>query len=218
MRLEPGERGRGVTFVNACHADDLTVGYQNLIGQHVLEQEHRGLLTGSPLTDVRVTLRTGRSHNKHTSGGDFREATYRALRQALEQAENALLEPVYQFKIKVGLDQLGKVLTDIQQAHGRFDPPETGAETAIITGVVPVATFMDYGVELASMSHGKGSIMLKSGGYEPCHQTDKVIARKNYNKDADPAYTSSSIFCAKGQAYSVSWEEAPNKMHASVER
>ncbi|MGG3456208.1 GTP-binding protein [Paenibacillus rhizolycopersici] len=218
LRLEPGERGRGVTFVNACHADDLTVGYQNLIGQHVLEQEHRGLLTGSPLTDVRVTLRTGRSHNKHTSGGDFREATYRALRQALEQAENALLEPVYQFKIKVGLDQLGKVLADIQQAHGRFDPPETGAETAIITGVVPVATFMDYGVELASMSHGKGSIMLKSGGYEPCHQTDKVIARKNYNKDADPAYTSSSIFCAKGQAYSVSWEEAPNKMHASVER
>ncbi|MCK8486742.1 TetM/TetW/TetO/TetS family tetracycline resistance ribosomal protection protein [Paenibacillus sp. MBLB2552] len=217
LRLEPGERGSGVTFVNACHADDLTVGYQNMIGQHVLEQEHHGLLTGSPLTDVRVTLLTGRSHNKHTSGGDFREATYRALRQGLEQTENVLLEPVYLFKIKVGLDQLGKVLTDIQQAHGRFDSPETGLETAVITGVVPVATFMDYGAELASMSHGKGSITLKSGGYEPCHQTDTVIARKNYNKDADPAYTSSSIFCSKGQAYSVSWEEVKNKMHASVD-
>lgn len=217
LRLTPGERGSGVTFVNACHADDLSVGYQNLIGQHVLEREHHGLLTGSPLTDVQVTLLTGRSHHKHTSGGDFREATSRALRQALEQAENLLLEPVYQFKIKVGLDQLGKVMTDIQQAHGRFNPPETGAETAVITGVVPVVTFMDYAVELASMTHGKGAITLKSGGYEPCHQTETVIARKNYNKDADPAYTSSSIFCAKGQAYSVSWEEAPNKMHASVE-
>ncbi|MDU4697382.1 MAG: TetM/TetW/TetO/TetS family tetracycline resistance ribosomal protection protein [Paenibacillus sp.] len=217
LRLEPGEQGSGVTFVNACHADDLSVGYQNLIGQHVLEREHHGLLTGSPLTDVRVTLLTGRSHNKHTSGGDFREATHRALRQALEQAENVLLEPVYQFKIKVGLEQLGKVLTDIQQAHGRFDPPETGSETAVITGIVPVATFMDYGVELASMTHGKGAITLKSGGYEPCHQAEIVIERKNYNKDADPAYTSASIFCAKGQAYSVPWEEARSYMHVSTD-
>lgn len=217
LRLEPGERGSGVTFVNACHADDLSVGYQNLIGQHVLEREHHGLLTGSPLTDVRVTLLTGRSHNKHTSGGDFREATYRALRQALEQAENMLLEPVYQFKIKVGLDELGKVLTDIQQAHGRFDPPETGDRTAVITGVVPVSTFMDYGVELASITHGKGAISLKFGGYEPCHQTETVISRKNYNKDADPAYTSTSIFCAKGQSYSVPWEAAKRHMHALVE-
>lgn len=216
LRLEPAERGSGVTFVNACHADDLSVGYQNLIGQHVLEREHHGLLTGSPLTDVRVTLLTGRSHNKHTSGGDFREATYRAIRQALEQAENVLLEPVYHFKIKVPLDQLGKVLTDIQQAHGRFDPPETGEETAVISGVVPVATFMDYPTELAAMTHGKGSIMLKFGGYEPCHQAETIIAQKDYNKNADPAYTSSSIFCAKGQAFSVPWDEAPKHMHASV--
>ncbi|MEG6589730.1 translation factor GTPase family protein [Paenibacillus barengoltzii] len=216
LRLEPAERGSGVTFVNTCHADDLSVGYQNMIGQHVLEREHHGLLTGSPLTDVRVTLLTGRSHNKHTSGGDFREATYRAIRQALEQAENVLLEPVYHFKIKVPLDQLGKVLTDIQQAHGRFDPPETGEETAVISGVVPVATFMDYPTELAAMTHGKGSIMLKFGGYEPCHQAETIIAQKDYNKNADPAYTSSSIFCAKGQAFSVPWDEAPKHMHASV--
>lgn len=213
LRLEPAERGSGVTFVNACHADDLSVGYQNLIGQHVLEREHHGLLTGSPLTDVRVTLLTGRSHNKHTSGGDFREATYRAIRQALEQAENVLLEPVYHFKIKVPLDQLGKVLTDIQQAHGRFDPPETGEETAVISGVVPVATFMDYPTELAAMTHGKGSIMLKFGGYEPCHQAETIIAQKDYNKNADPAYTSSSIFCAKGQAFSVPWDEAPKRQN-----
>ncbi|MGG6310816.1 GTP-binding protein [Paenibacillus macerans] len=215
LQLTPVGRNSGVTFVNACHADDLATGYQHLIGQHVLEREHNGLLTGSPLTDVRVTLLTGRSHNKHTSGGDFREATFRALRQGLEKARNVLLEPVYHFKIKVGTEYLGKVLTDIQQAHGRFEPPETTETSAVITGVVPVATFMDYSTELASMTHGKGALSLKFGGYESCHKTEGVIARRRYDKNADPAYTSLSIFCSKGQAYSVPWDEAERHMHVS---
>ncbi|CAM4518557.1 elongation factor G [Paenibacillus macerans] len=217
LRLEPTGLNSGVAFVNACHPDELAAGYQNLIGQHVLEQEHHGLLTGSPLTDVRITLITGRSHNKHTSGGDFREASFRAIRQALEKAENVLLEPVYHVKIKVDTEHLGKVLTDIQQAHGRFDPPELTGSSATITGVVPVASFMDYSTVLASMTHGKGVISLKFGGYEACHNPGDVIRLKNYDKNADPAYTSSSIFCAKGQSYSVPWGEAERHMHVQVQ-
>lgn len=214
LHLDSQERNSGVSFENACHPDDLAVGYQNLIGQHVLEREHHGLLTGSPLTDLKVTLLTGRAHNKHTSGGDFREATYRALRQALEKADNILLEPIFHFKIKVGLEYMGKVLTDIQQAFGRFDAPETIGDTVLISGEVPVATFMDYPTVLAGITHGKGFISLKFGGYAECHKPEEVIERKSYNKDADPAYTSSSIFCAKGQAYSVPWDDADKHMHA----
>lgn len=217
LHLEPAMRNSGVTFINACHPDDLATGYQHLVGQHVLEQEHHGLLTGSPLTDVNITLLTGRAHNKHTSGGDFREATFRALRQGLERAENILLEPVYHFKIKVGLEYLGKILTDIQQAHGRFEAPETSESTASITGVVPVAAFMNYSTELASLTHGKGALSLKFAGYEPCHQAEEVIARCNYDKNADPAYTSASIFCSKGQGYAVPWDQAESHMHMTVQ-
>ncbi|MGZ7441540.1 GTP-binding protein [Paenibacillus sp. TH7-28] len=217
LRLAPAARNSGVTFVNACHPDELAGGYQNLVGQHVTEQAHHGLLTGSPLTDVQITLLTGRSHNKHTSGGDFREASFRAIRQALEQAENVLLEPVYHVKIKVDTEHLGKVLTDIQQAHGRFDPPELTESLAVITGVVPAATFLDYSTVLASMTHGKGSISLKFGGYEACHNPGEVIRLQNYDKNGDSAYTSSSIFCAKGQSYSVPWDEAERHMHVQVQ-
>lgn len=217
LRLEPTVRNSGVVFVNACHPDDLVTGYQHLVGQHVLEQEHHGLLTGAPLTDVTITLLNGRAHHKHTSGGDFREATFRAIRQGLEQAKNVLLEPVYHFRIKVGLEYLGKILTDIQQAHGRFEAPETSESMASITGVVPVATFMNYSTELASLTHGKGALSLKFGGYEPCHQAEEAIARRNYDKNADPAYTSTSIFCAKGQGYNVPWDEAKSHMHVTVQ-
>lgn len=216
FQLEPAARNSGVRFINACHPDELATGYQNLIGQHVLEKEHHGLLTGSPLTDVAITLLTGRSHNKHTTGGDFREAAFRAIRQGLEQADNVLLEPVYHFKIKVPLDLLGKVLTDIGQASGSFEPPETGHAQAVVSGVVPVATFMNYGAALASMSHGKGSLTLTFGGYAECHRTEDIVNQKAYDKNADPAYTSSSIFCAKGQAFSVPWEEAARHMHARI--
>ncbi|ULL19839.1 GTP-binding protein [Paenibacillus sp. H1-7] len=213
LRLEPGERGSGMEFMNACHANDLTVGHQNLIRTHLFERDHHGILTGMPVTDIKVTLLTGAAHNEHTHGGDFREATFRALRQGLEKARNVLLEPYYHFKIKVELDDMGRVLSDIQKASGQFEPPQTTDTHAVITGQVPVATFMNYSTELASFTHGRGSIQLVFGGYDLCHNEQEVIERKGYRKDADPLYTSSSIFCAKGHGYTVAWDEAEAKMH-----
>ncbi|EFM11120.1 small GTP-binding protein [Paenibacillus curdlanolyticus YK9] len=213
LLLEPGERGSGITFFNVCHANDLSIGNQNLIRTHLFERDHHGLLTGMPLTDIRITLLTGAAHNEHTHGGDFREAAYRALRQGLEKAENILLEPYYAFKIKVELDELGKVLSDIQRASGRFDPPTTTAAHAVVTGKAPVATFMGYSTELAAYTHGRGIIHLVFGGYERCHNEQAIIDRKAYRKDADPLYSSSSIFCAKGHGYTVPWDEAEAKMH-----
>lgn len=213
LRIEPGERGSGVVFEDACHADELSVGYRNLIGQHMLEREHHGLLTGSPLTDVSVTLLIGRAHNKHTHGGDFREATLRALRQGLEKADNVLLEPCYRFRIRTELEHMGRVMADVQQAHGTFDPPETNETHLLLTGIVPAATFMNYAVELASYTRGRGMLGLSYGGYRPCHNAEEVISRRGYDKNADPLYPSSSIFCAKGAGYSVPWDEAEAAMH-----
>ncbi|MEH7302953.1 translation factor GTPase family protein [Neobacillus drentensis] len=213
LKIEPAGRNSGISFEAVCHTDDLPGGTQNLIRHHLYEREHHGLLTGSPLTDVKITLLTGRAHNKHTSGGDFREASYRALRQGLEKAANVLLEPFYAFKMKIELDQLGKILTDIQNAHGIFDAPLTEGNKATLTGKVPVATFMNYGPEFASITQGKGTLNLVFGGYYPCHNSNQVMERINYNKDADPDYSSSSIFCSKGQGYSVPWDQAEAEMH-----
>ncbi|MBW7457458.1 elongation factor G, partial [Paenibacillus sepulcri] len=213
LRLEPGERGSGITFVNACHVSDLSVGNQNLVRTHLYERDHHGLLTGMPLTDIRITLLKGGAHNEHTHGGDFREAAFRALRQGLEKAENLLMEPYYDFKIKVEADDMGRVLSDIQRASGQFDPPQTTTAHAVITGRVPVATFMKYSTELASFTHGRGSVHFVFGGYDRCHNEQEVIERKGYRKDADPLYSSSSIFCAKGHGYTVAWDEAEAKMH-----
>jgi len=213
LKLEPAPRGAGVSFTSQCHVDELAAASQRLIGQHVLEREHHGLLTGSALTDVHITLLRGREHNKHTHGGDFREATLRALRQGLEKADNLLLEPYYAFKIIVHIDLIGRVMSDIQRACGELDPLITEGEKAILTGKVPVATFLDYGAELASFTQGKGRMHLSFGGYAPCHNTSEVIEQINYDKDADAEYTSSSIFCAKGAGYSVSWHEAEELMH-----
>lgn len=213
LKLEPGEKNSGITFANACHANDLTVGHQNLIRHHLFERTHNGILTGSPLTDVKITLLTGRAHNKHTAGGDFREATYRALRQGLEKTKNQLLEPYYHFKIKVEIEQMGKILSDIQIAHGTFDTPRNEGAKAILTGKVPVSNFMNYASELASYTQGKGVLTLKFGGYEPCHNEEEVIARLAYDKNTDPDYSSSSIFCSKGKGYTVSWEQAEEEMH-----
>jgi ribosomal protection tetracycline resistance protein len=213
LLIEPADRNSGVQFHNRCHANDLSIGHQNLVRSHLFERDHHGLLTGSALTDVNVTLLTGRGHNEHTSGGDFREATFRALRQGLEQAKNVLLEPYYDFKIKVDIDTMGRVLSDIQQAHGSFDAPETIGDKVTIKGRVPVATFMDYGAAFASFTHGKGALSLLFGGYDRCHNEEQVIERIGYNKEADPEYSSTSIFCAKGKGYAVPWDEAEKAMH-----
>lgn len=213
LQIEPAERDSGIVFDNACHANDLTIGYQNLVQQHVLERDHHGILTGSPLTDVHVTLLTGRGHQEHTSGGDFREATYRALRQGLEKVKNILLEPYYDFKVKVNQDQIGRVLADIQQACGTFEAPETLDTQVIVTGRVPVATFMDYPTTFASFTHGKGVLTLNFSGYGRCHNQEEIIEQISYDKNADPEYSSSSIFCAKGKGFTVPWDEVEEQMH-----
>ncbi|MGB2993307.1 MAG: translation factor GTPase family protein [Paenisporosarcina sp.] len=213
LKIEPAPRNSGIAFENVCHANDLSIGNQNLVRHHLFEKTHNGLLTGSPLTDMKITLLTGRADNKHTSGGDFREATYRALRQGLEKAQNLVLEPYYRFKIKVDLDQMGKVLSDIQIAHGTFDSPITEGNKALLTGKVPVATFMNYASELASFTQGKGVLNLVFGGYERCHNEPEVIERISYNKNADSDYSSSSVFCAKGKGYTVPWDLAEAEMH-----
>ena len=213
LSIAPTERGSGITFENNCHANDLSIGNQNLVQQHLFEQDHHGLLTGSALTDVKITLLTGRGHNEYTAGGDFREATFRALRQGLEKAHNRLLEPYYDFKIKVHIDDMGRVLSDVQRAHGYFDPPETTGDNVLIVGRVPVATFMDYSASFASFTHGKGTLNLLFGGYDYCHNEAEVIERVGYNKEADPEYTSISIFCMQGKGQPFPWDEAEGKMH-----
>lgn len=213
LLLEPGERGSGLGFTSVCHPDNLGYNYQNLIQTHLYEREHHGLLTGMPVTDLKITLLRGAAHKEHTHGGDFREAAFRALRQGLEKAENVLLEPFYNIKIKVSIDEMGRVLSDIQRASGTFEPPQTSEGQAVITGRVPVSTFMSYSTEFASFTHGRGSIRCVFGGYDRCHNPEEVIERLGYRKEADPLYTSSSIFCAKGAGYSLPWEEAEAKMH-----
>ncbi|QDQ03511.1 TetM/TetW/TetO/TetS family tetracycline resistance ribosomal protection protein [Lysinibacillus fusiformis] len=213
LRMTPTTRGTGNTFANACHADDLSVGHQRLIEKHLFEREHHGLLTGYPVTDIHFTLLTGSAHIKHTEGGDFREATFRALRQGLEQAENMLLEPYYRFKLKAPNDFIGRMMTDIQQAAGTFDAPLLTEEQVILIGRAPVATFMSYSTVFAAYTNGKGSLSLQFGGYDVCHNTEEIIAQIAYDKNADPAYTSSSIFCAKGKGYSIPWHEAQAAMH-----
>ena len=216
LKIEENPRGYGITFENKCHADDLTTGQQNLIKTHIFERNHHGLLTGSDITDVKITLLTGRAHNKHTEGGDFREATFRALRQGLEKAENILLEPFYKFIIDVELEYLGKVLADIQRLSGEFNPPETNLNKVRITGRGPVSTFMDYSMDVIAFTKGKGNISLMFDGYDVCHNSDEVIEKIKYNKNADIEYSSNSVFCSKGQGIIVPWNEVEKYMHCEI--
>ena len=216
LELEPLGRNLGIEFENKCHTDHLTTGNMNLVRTHIFEREHKGVLTGSPLTDIKITLLTGRAHNKHTEGGDFREATFRALRQGLEKAENILLEPYYKFKIDVELDYMGRVLSDIQRLSGIFNPPEINGDRVMVTGRGPVKTFMDYSSEVIAFSKGKGSISLVFDGYDECHNTEEVIEEIGYRRDADIEYTSSSIFCSKGQGYVVPWDKVEEEMHCEI--
>ncbi|WP_297630022.1 TetM/TetW/TetO/TetS family tetracycline resistance ribosomal protection protein [uncultured Clostridium sp.] len=219
LRLEEGERGSGIKFENRCHADHLTTGNQNLIKTHIFEREHKGVLTGSPITDMKIILLTGRAHNKHTSGGDFREATKRALRQGLESGKTRLLEPFYKFSISINIDNLGRVLSDIQKMNGKFNPPETLNDKIVkITGKGPVKTFMDYPLEFVSFTRGKGSLNMVFDGYDFCHNEEEIIKEKNYDKNADIQYTSTSIFCSKGQSFLVEGKDAKEYMHCEIDK
>lgn len=213
INLKPGERNKGITFKSECHIDNLATNFQNLIMQHVFEREHNGILIGAPLTDINITLINGKAHNKHTNGGDFREATYRAIRQGISKTKNILLEPYYRFKIKVHSDCIGRVLADIQMLHGSFEAPKIIKDKAIIIGKAPVSTFMNYSTQLLSFTSGKGVISLVFDGYYECHNEEEAISLNNYDENSDPLYTSSSIFCSKGKGYCVNSDEVENHMH-----
>lgn len=217
LLMEPLKRGEGITFESKCHTDNLSYGLQNLVKTHVFEKEHKGILTGSPITDIKITLLTGRSHIKHTEGGDFREATYRAIRQGLEKAENVLLEPYYKFKISAPLENMGRIISDIQKLSGEFNPVETTENKVIITGRGPVSTFMNYSMEIVSFTKGKGNVNFMFDGYDECHNSEEMIEKIGYNKDLDIENTSTSVFCSKGSGYLVPWNLADEHMHTIID-
>lgn len=214
LRIEPGTRGEGISFESRCHVDRLGINFQNLIRNHVIEAAHKGVLTGSELTDVKVVLVDGISHIKHTEGGDFREAAYRAIRQGLMKARNLLLEPFYSFTISVPDSLTGRVLNDISKYSGRFEAPVVdGSGKTVIMGVAPVASFMNYGEELMVMSGGKGNLSMEFSHYDICHNENEVIDHYQYNPDGDTANPSCSVFCHKGTSFVVNWEQAEDYMH-----
>lgn len=213
LRLEEAPRGSGITFESHCHEDVLVKNFQRLIRTHVSEKRHRGVLTGSELTDVRVVLLCGRDHPKHTEGGDFREATYRAIRQGLMKADCILLEPFYRFRIRTPAELSGRIMTDITAMAGTCEIPEITGDTALVRGRCPVAAMMDYPVTLRSFSRGKADISLEADGYDPCHDPERVIREADYDPDADRENPSGSVFCSHGAGYFVPWREADGMMH-----
>lgn len=215
--LRPGRRGSGITFSSECHVDDLAIQYQHLIQTHVFEKQHLGVLTGSPLEDVEIVLKKGRAHIKHTEGGDFREAVYRAIRQGLEKADSILLEPFYRLEFYVEQEHTGKIMSDIKKRRGTFEPPSMCGKLTHIRGRGPVAEFVDYTAKLASATQGKGSLSLYFDGYDICENQADVIEAAAYEKEHDLANTSSSVFCAKGAAFTVNWQEAETYMHTRAE-
>lgn len=217
LRLEPGARGTGIQAGSSCHVDVLAQNYQNLILQHIKEKEHKGTLIGAPLTDVRVVLTSGRAHIKHTEGGDFREAVYRAIRQGLCKAEGILLEPIYRFQITVPNQLSGRVTADIQRMYGTIMELETIGEEARLNGSCPAATMMDYPKELAAFTKGLGAISLIPDGYLPCHNAQEIIEQTGYEKEKDPDAISGSVFCSHGSGFYVPWQEVENYMHCPLE-
>ncbi len=215
LLLEPAERGSGLHFGTDCHVDDLDRNWQRLILTHLEEKIHLGVLTGSPITDMKITLIAGRAHLKHTEGGDFRQATYRAVRQGLRSAKSVLLEPWYSFTLEVPSDSVGRALSDMQRLCAKFDPPEILGETAIITGSAPVSEMQNYRSDVISYTHGKGRISLILKGYFPCHDTDRVIEETGYDCDGDLDNTADSVFCSHGAGFVVKWDEVPSHAHIS---
>lgn len=217
LRLEPGPRGSGITFASECHVDTLAVNYQNLVRTHVFERTHKGILTRSPLTDVKIVLTSGKSHLKHTEGGDFREAVYRAIRQGLEKADNVLLEPWYQFEISAPGEYAGKIMADIQKRFGVFEPLTAAEGMVSISGRGPASAFMDYGMDLAAKTQGKASISMVWGGYQKCRNQEEVIAERRYDKGGDKENPSSSVFCSHGAGFVVNWNEVEDYIHLPAE-
>ena len=211
--LEPLEAGSGMVFDVRCSEDELDKNWQRLVLTHLEEKEHIGVLTGSPITDMKITLIAGKAHLKHTEGGDFRQATYRAIRQGLCKAQSILLEPVYEFRLELPSAMIGRAMSDIQAMHGRFDTPMVEGDMSILTGTVPVATMQGYQTEVMSYSGGLGRVFMSLKGYEPCHNAEEVIDNTCYDAESDLDNPPSSVFCAHGAGFVVPWYEVEDYMH-----
>ena len=213
LKLEPLPRGSGMQFAADCREEVLDKNWQRLVLTHLEEKQHLGVLTGSPLTDVKITLIAGRAHLKHTEGGDFRQATYRAVRQGLMLAKSQLLEPWYAFRLEVPAENIGRAMSDIQRMEGTFDPPESGEETAVLTGFAPVSTMLSYPMEVVSYTRGRGHLSLTLDGYRPCHNAQEVIAAIGYEPEHDLDNPADSVFCAHGAGFVVPWDQVRSHMH-----
>ena len=213
LKLEPLPRGSGMQFAVDCREEVLDKNWQRLVLTHLEEKQHLGVLTGSPLTDVKITLIAGRAHLKHTEGGDFRQATYRAVRQGLMLAKSQLLEPWYAFRLEVPAENIGRAMSDIQRMEGTFDPPESGEETAVLTGFAPVSTMRSYPREVVSYTRGRGHLSLTLDGYRPCHNAQEVIAAIGYEPEHDLDNPADSVFCAHGAGFVVPWDQVRSHMH-----
>ena len=213
LLLEPLPRGSGMQFAADCREEVLDKNWQRLVLTHLEEKQHLGVLTGAPLTDVKITLLTGKAHLKHTEGGDFRQATYRAVRQGLMLAKSQLLEPWYAFRLEVPVENIGRAMSDIQRMEGSFDPPESGTDTATLTGFAPVSTMRSYPMEVVSYTRGRGHLSLTLDGYRPCHNAQQVIAESGYQPEHDLENPADSVFCAHGAGFVVPWSEVRSHMH-----
>lgn len=211
--LEPAKRGSGITIATECSEDVLDKNWQRLIFTHLLEKAHRGVLTGSALTDVKITLVAGRAHLKHTEGGDFRQSTYRAIRQGLMQAENVLLEPYYEYRLEVPAEMVGRALTDIQRMSGEFNSPETEGDMAVLEGVAPVSEMQDYQREVTSYTRGRGRLSCIFKGYGECHNTEEVLEAIGYDPERDLENPTGSVFCSHGAGFNVPWDQVFGYMH-----
>ena len=213
LLLEPGEPGSGLQFASVCSEDILDRNWQRLVLTHLAEREHRGVLTGSAITDMKITLVSGRAHQKHTEGGDFRQATYRAVRQGLKQAESVLLEPYYEFHLELPQELVGRAMTDIQQRHGTLSLPQTDGAVAVLTGSAPVAAMRNYQKEVTAYTRGEGRLFCTLKGYGPCHNAEEVIRQFDYDSELDLEHPAGSVFCAHGAGFVVPWDQVGEYMH-----
>ncbi|MCM1088352.1 MAG: TetM/TetW/TetO/TetS family tetracycline resistance ribosomal protection protein [Muribaculaceae bacterium] len=211
--MEPGEPGSGLVFDTICNGDMLDKNWQRLVLTHLEETEHPGILTGAPITDMKITLVSGRAHLKHTEGGDFRQATYRAVRQGLHKAECVLLEPVYEFRLELPSAMIGRAMSDIQSMHGQFEAPLVNGDTSVLTGVAPVVEMQGYQAKVRAYSGGSGRLFCSLKGYEPCHNAEEVIEASGYEAGRDIEHPASSVFCAHGAGFLVEWDEVEKYMH-----
>ncbi|MFP4697292.1 MAG: NYN domain-containing protein [Eubacteriales bacterium] len=213
LLLEPNEPGSGLEFTSNCSEDVLDRNWQRLILTHLEEKEHVGVLTGSPITDMKITLIAGRAHQKHTQGGDFREATYRAVRQGLKKAKSVLLEPYYKYKLEIPSESVGRAMSDIKQMSGDFNPPEVVGEMSVLTGSAPVSTMRGYQTEVTAYTKGRGRLSCNLQGYKQCHNKDEVIETIDYDSERDPNNPTGSVFCSHGSGFEVEWDKVNDYMH-----